>query len=457
MHRVITKANQVTRTEPRLSESVGVVTDDAALDRSQSGSADSHQRLSERDHAGRRFNRRALFTGGAVGVGIGGVLGALGTLGASAALGTAVAPGMPGENATATFGAEALTCHGPHQAGIVTPPGAHIRYVAYQLRPEVDASSLQRLFRLLTGDIEGLTSGESPLADPEPELAERPARLSITVGVGQALVDRVDPSKRPGWLAPLPAFALDQLAQGYDGGDLLLVIQSDDVLPLAHAHRMLHRDVLGFAEPLWSQQGFRQARGADESGRTMRNLMGQIDGTANPDPHVDDFDSLVWLGHDEGWLEGGSAFVLRRIRMELDTWDMVDRPGREASVGRRLADGSPLSAPEGASDEHTPADFTAKDSLGLSAISVAAHIRRAHSTNASERIFRRAVNYDDGYEAGLLFGCYQQNPLQQFVPIQQRLDDADMLNEWVTHVGSSVFAMLPGFAQGETLGQSLFA
>jgi dye decolorizing peroxidase len=220
---------------------------------------------------------------------------------------------------------------------------------------------------------------------------------------------------------------------------------------------MLHRDLLGFAEPLWSQQGFRTARGADESGRTMRNLMGQVDGTVNPAPSDDDFASLVWLGADSGWLAGGSALVLRRIRMELDTWDMVDRPGREASIGRRLSDGSPLSAAENKSDEHTPADFGAKNERGFSAIPVAAHIRRAHSVDPSERIFRRAANYDDGAESGLLFACYQRDPLEQFVPIQRRLDEADVLNEWVTHVGSSVFAVLPGFERGQLLGQSLFA
>ena len=409
----------------------------------------------------RHFDRRALLTGGAVGVGLGGALGALGTLagiggfGDIGGFGKPDAPGISGEDRT--FGADTLPCHGTHQAGVTTAPGAHIRFVAYQLRPEVDATALQRMFRVLTGDIEGLTSGDSPLADPEPELAARPAGLTITVGVGPELVNRVRPNECPKWLAPLPAFSRDQLGGGYDGGDLLLIVQADDTMPIAHAHRMLHRDLLGFAEPLWSQQGFRTARGADESGRTMRNLMGQVDGTVNPAPSDDDFASLVWLGADSGWLAGGSALVLRRIRMELDTWDMVDRPGREASIGRRLSDGSPLSAAENKSDEHTPADFGAKNERGFSAIPVAAHIRRAHSVDPSERIFRRAANYDDGAESGLLFACYQRDPLEQFVPIQRRLDEADVLNEWVTHVGSSVFAVLPGFERGQLLGQSLFA
>jgi len=415
-----------------------------------------------------RIARRSLLTGGAVGLGIGGLLGAGGTLGAGAGwrLQRAALPGVATGTGTVHsvgldgllpgFGGESLPCHGVHQSGITTPPGAHIRFVAYTLRPEVDRDALLRMFRVLTDDVEGLSSGKGPLADPEPELASRPARLSITVGVGPELVDRVDAAKRPDWLAPLPAFSRDELGQGFDGGDLLLIVQADDLTAVAHAARMLDRDLAGFADVLWSQQGFRQARGAEDDGRTMRNLMGQVDGTENPSPEADDFDSLVWLGSDAGWLEGGSAFVLRRIRMELDTWDMVDRPGREASIGRRLSDGSPLSTPAENATEHTPSDFDAKDSLGFSLIPTTSHIRRAHSEDPRERIFRRAVNYDEGDESGLLFACYQRDPLTQFVPIQQRLDEVDMLNTWITHVGSCVFAILPGFEAGEVIGRSLF-
>lgn len=415
-----------------------------------------------------KLGRRALLTGGALGAGLGAVLGAGGALGIGAAR-RAADPPPPGAAAAAEtepslgtggelpgFGGESLPCHGPHQAGIVTVPAAHTLYAAYRLLADTDADALRRMFRVLTGDIEGLTSGGAPLADPEPELAARPARLTVTVGVGPDLVGRAGAS-RPAWLAPLPAFTRDRLSGDFDGGDLLIIVESDDLIPISHAARMLDRDLAGFVEPLWRQRGFRRARGSEGDGTTMRNLMGQVDGTVNPSPAEPDFDALVWLGSEAGWLAGGSALVLRRIRMELDTWDEVDRPGREQAVGRRLTDGAPLSAPPPSGDggEHTPADFEARDARGLSVIPMAAHIRRAHSTDRAERIFRRAANYDDGSEAGLLFACYQRDPLAQFVPIQRRLDEADLLNEWVTHVGSAVFAILPGFQPGERIGASL--
>lgn len=413
------------------------------------------------------IDRRALLTGGGLGFGLGAVLGAGGALalGARPAVPATPTPGAAAAESVTSLGdggdlpgfaGEALPCHGLHQAGITTTPAAHVHYAAYRLREGTDAAAIRRLFRLLTGDIEGLTSGLAPLADPEPELAARPARLTVTVGVGAELVRRVG-ATMPAWLGPLPAFSRDELGSGFDGGDLLLTLQSDDSTSISHAARMLGRDLASFAEPLWLQRGFRQARGAEADGTSMRNLMGQVEGTVNPEPADEDFDALVWLGAESGWLAGGSAFVLRRIRMELDTWDMVDRPGREQTIGRRLSNGSPLSAPASTATEHTPVDFEVKNANGLPIISAAAHVRRAHSENPDERIFRRAVNYDDGGEAGLLFGCYQHDPLQQFVPIQQRLDDADLLNEWVTHTGSAVFAMLPGFKRGGMLGETLFA
>lgn len=415
-------------------------------------------------------SRRALLTGGAVGAGIGVLLGGAGGIAGGFALAEkqqadapslfdpSVVPSLGDAGEHPGFGGESLPCHGKHQAGVVTVPGAHARFVSYSLREETDRDALHRLMRLITGDVEALTAGAAPLADPEAELAARPARLTITVGVGQGFVDRVSPATRPEWLAPLPKFDHDELGHGFDGGDLLLYIQADDPLPVAHAARMLHRDIDRFATLEWTQQGFRQSRGAEAPGATMRNLMGQVDGTVNPSPDTDeDFESLLWVTSADGpaWLTGGSAFVLRRIRMELDTWDQVDRPAREESIGRTLPDGAPITNPHGG--EHAAADFEARNALGFTVIGSAAHIRRAHSTDPSERIVRRTFNYDDGVESGLLFGCFQRDPNRQFVPIQQRLDEADLLNIWVTHTGSAVFAILPGFVPGETLGSALFA
>ncbi|MEU3017446.1 Dyp-type peroxidase [Nocardiopsis sp. NPDC007018] len=345
--------------------------------------------------------------------------------------------------------------HGGQQAGVATPPQAHARFVGVDLREDVDADGVRRLLTLLSDDASRLTQGRHALADTEPELAGAPAALTVTLGFGPGLVERIDPRSVPSWLGPLPPFATDRLEDRWSHGDLLLQVCCDDPITLSHAVRMLLKDTRAFGTVRWSQEGFRRSYGAEPEGTTMRNLMGQVDGTVNPAPSDDDFGPLVWCGDEApGWLRGGTALVLRRISMDLDEWDRLDRPGREDSVGRRLGDGAPLTG----GNEHDEPDLDAVTPLGFPVIAEYAHVRRARSEDPDERIFRRAYNYESDAEgdAGLLFACYQRDPERQFVPIQRRLDELDLLNEWITHVGSAVFAVPPGCGEGGFVGQSLF-
>src|SRR5690606_27113488 len=56
--------------------------------------------------------------------------------------------GTPADADERLFGSEAITATGPHQAGITTVPVAHVRYLAFMLRPETDRDALVRLFRI---------------------------------------------------------------------------------------------------------------------------------------------------------------------------------------------------------------------------------------------------------------------------------------------------------------------
>ncbi|WP_313358072.1 Dyp-type peroxidase, partial [Microbacterium sp.] len=276
-------------------------------------------------------------------------------------------------------------------------------------------------------------------------------------GIALALVpaDRVLASEHA-WLAPLPPFSIDRLRPEFTGGDLLIQIAADDPMSVAHTARMLLKDARGFAAVHGVQHGFRQAHGTVAPGTTMRNLFGQVDGTANPRPGDADFDMVVWS--TDGWLAGGTGMVVRRIRMNLDTWDEVDRGAREFAVGRRLDTGAPLTGGE----EHDEPDFAAKDRLGFPVIYDLAHIRRARSADPGERIFRRAYNYDvpstdpDSLsESGLLFISFQADVARQFTPMQERLAKADLLNIWTTPIGSAVFAVPPGCAPDGYIGETL--
>ena len=414
--------------------------------------------MAARESAGGGFSHRQLLLGGAAAAGAG----AATALGAEAAWRASAAGGGSGATSATAVGDAVVPFHGEHQAGIATPPQAHALFVALDLLPEADASALRRLMRILSDDAARLARGEPALADSEPELALVPARLTVTFGFGPGFVARAVGSASasasvPAWLRPLPPFSIDRLQSAWSDGDLLIQFGADDPVTLAHAARMLLKDARSFGTVRWSQRGFRRAAGAEASGTTMRNLFGQVDGTVNPAPGSADFDEVVWVGEGPRWLRGGTGMVLRRVAMDLDGWDRIDRPGREFAVGRRLATGAPLTGEA----EHDEPDFEAVSKLGFPIISEVSHLRRSRSEDPRERIFRRAFNYDDApvgasvSDAGLLFASYQADVDRQFVPIQRRLDEADLLNEWTTPIGSAVFALPPGCDEGGYVGETL--
>lgn len=397
--------------------------------------------------------RHVLFGGAAAGLG---ALAAAGTQIAGA--GRAPGPGAdPAEDGSNGAGSEAF--HGERQAGISTAPQAHGVFVALDLLPGTTRERVRALLRLLSDDAANLTRGKPALADTEDELAILPARLTVTFGFGPGLVRAVDPARTPAWLKPLPAFSIDRLVPEFSDGDLLLQICADDPLTVAHAQRMLMKDSRSFATVRWVQLGFRRAYGTERKGTTMRNLLGQVDGTANPAPNGPDFDRVVWGdAQTPAWIPDGTSLVIRRIAMNLDKWDELDRSGREETVGRKLSNGAPLTGTR----EHDEPDFTALDPIGFPVIADVSHLRRARSEDPAERIFRRAYNYDTapGPEAvsdsGLIFASYQADVDRQFIPIQRRLDELDILNQWTTPVGSAVFAIPPGCRPGGFIGEQLF-
>ncbi|WP_454132298.1 Dyp-type peroxidase [Microbacterium lacticum] len=383
--------------------------------------------------------------------------GAVASVGAATAIGVDYALNQQATAAPASVplnGAEAVPFHGVHQAGIDTDAQAHAAFVALDLRDSTDRDALVRMMGILTDDAARLTQGTPALADSEPELAVSPARLTVTFGFGPGFVARAN-GNAPTWLGPLPAFSIDRLQPEYSDGDLLIQIAADDPLTVAHTTRMLLKDSRSFATVRWTQHGFRRAYGSVAPGTTMRNLFGQVDGTTNPKPGTTDFDTVVWA--TTGWLAGGTSTVIRRTHMDLDKWDRLDRSGREQSVGRTLNNGAPLTGAK----EHDEPDFTATTAIGFPVIPEFSHLRRARSENTAERIFRRAYNYDNTptgeqiSDSGLIFVSYQADVAAQFTPIQQRLADLDLLNEWTVPIGSAVFAIPPGCDPDGFIGDTL--
>lgn len=391
--------------------------------------------------------RQFLFGGAVAGVG------AAAAIGIDLALNQNQSPVEAGASVPLN-GDTVVPFYGVHQAGIDTDAQSNGTFIALDLHDDVDRDGLRRLMRILTDDASRLTQGIPALADSEPELAATPARLTVTFGFGPRFVERAQGSG-PAWLRPLPAFTIDRLQPEFSDGDLLIQLAADDPITLAHAVRMMLKDTRSFTEVRWVQQGFRQGYGSVAPGTTMRNLFGQVDGTTNPKPGTTDFDALVW--NTSGWLTGGTSMVVRRIHMDLDKWDRLDRPGREQSVGRNLTNGAPLTG----TNEHDEPDFTATTAIGFPVIPEFSHVRRSRSDDTRQRIFRRAYNYDippgngSVSDSGLIFVSFQADVDAQFTPLQKRLDELDLLNEWTVPIGSAVFAIPPGCAEGGYIGETL--
>ena len=123
-------------------------------------------------------NRRRLLTGGAAALAAGAALTQCG----AAQSATPVADG---------FGGSTETFHGTHQGGITTAPQAHALFIALDLAPDGGRGvreTLTAVLKLWSADAARLTQGRPALADTEPELAGRPARLTVGVGLGLSLI-----------------------------------------------------------------------------------------------------------------------------------------------------------------------------------------------------------------------------------------------------------------------------
>ena len=403
--------------------------------------------------AGGISRRRLLGTAGATGL----VLGAAGGAAGYAARPAEATP-------LSSLGAGEVMFHGKHQPGIVQRLQARGHLVAFDLAAGAGRKEAAALLRRWSETARRLMAGEAAQQeDTGVALDAGPSSLTVTFGFGHSFFARTGLEKqRPVALDPLPEFSSDRLDKARSNGDLWVQIGADDALVAFHALRAIQKDAGRAAKVRWQMNGFNRSPGATAHPMTARNLMGQVDGTRNPKPTDADFDRRIFVpesgAQDPAWMANGSYAVVRRIRMLLDDWEQLPVTAQEQVIGRRKADGAPLTG----GTETTEMDLEKTDRAGNLVVPLDAHARITRpDQNGGAAILRRPFSYHDGIgpdgvpDAGLLFICWQADPLRGFVPLQRKLDRGDALSRYIRHEASGLFAVPGGAAEGEYVGQRL--
>jgi deferrochelatase/peroxidase EfeB len=413
-------------------------------------------------------SRRGLLGGGVAAAGVAGAF---------------AAGRLTGED-DATAGAPAsYPFRGERQAGIVTPAQDRLHFAALDVTTD-DRAELIDLLKRWTDAAERMTQGRAagpvgptqgsvyaPPDDTGEAIGLPPSRLTITFGFGPTLFvdehgkDRFGiADRKPAALEPLPHFSGDMLEPARTGGDLCIQACADDPQVAVHAIRNLVRMGFGTTAVRWSQLGFGRTSTTSTSQETPRNLFGFKDGTANikaEDTAL--LDDHVWVADGDDpkaeWLVGGSYVVTRRINQTIEVWDRQPLGDQQDFIGRTKDTGAPLSG----GGEFTEPDFDLQGSDGP-IIPKDAHVRVVHHEyNGGARILRRGYNFVDGTDAigglnaGLFFIAYLRDPRTHFIPLQRRMAAHDALMEYLKFTGQAVFAVPPGAADGEYVGQALFA
>ncbi|MFG3022859.1 iron uptake transporter deferrochelatase/peroxidase subunit [Streptomyces sp. NPDC048254] len=399
-------------------------------------------------------SRRALLgTAGATGL----VLGAAG-----AGVGYAAAPAQA--TPLSSVGSGRAMFHGKHQPGITEGLQARGHLIAFDLAAGAGRKEAAALLRRWSTTAERLMAGEAMTQDDTDVARDAgPSSLTITFGFGNSFFARTGLEKqRPSALDPLPDFSSDHLDRARSNGDLWVQIGADDALVAFHALRAVQKDAGSAAKVRWQMNGFNRTPGATAHPMTARNLMGQLDGTRNPKPADSDFDQRIFVpasgSNGPAWMANGSYAVVRRIRILLDDWEKLSLAAQEDVIGRKKSNGAPLSG----GTETTAMDLEKARADGEYVVPINAHARITRpDQNGGAAILRRPFSYHDGIDAdgtpdaGLLFVCWQADPLRGFVPVQRKLDRGDALSQYIRHEASGLFAVPGGAADGEYVGQRL--
>ena len=409
---------------------------------------------------------RRNFLKGLGGLGIAGGAAAI-TAGTLTSSGAAAATDIPTDPRL-----PAVPFHGVHQAGILTPaPPAAIFAVC-----DLTTNDRREVVELHAVDHHGRPAddGGRRAARPRSRRAtdrQRSARDGRSCGrahgdrrrrgVGLRRPIRAWPPHKPKRLTPMRTFPNDNLDPTQTHGDLVLQICAGHRDTTLRALRLISKHTRGGMQLRYRVDGFISPPAP--SG-TPRNQLGFKDGIANPPVTADTAlaDRLVWAASRRARLGG---------RRQLPR--AADHPDVRRVLGPRLA--------QRAGEDDRPAPRLGRSTrrqrrdrhTGICARTRTAPSSRSTPTSGlsnprtpatdDSRILRRGYNYDRGddsngnLDVGLVFNCFQQDPVRQFEATQRRLIDEPLV-DYISPTGGGYFFTLPGVRDvHDWYGRTLFA
>jgi putative iron-dependent peroxidase len=153
-------------------------------------------------------------------------------------------------------------------------------------------------------------------------------RLSCVAGIGRELWDRLGLASRPSELKSFVPIQGPVHAAPATPGDILFHIRSERPDLCFEFERIL-LDQLGASVTMVDEvTGFRYF--------DARDLLGFVDGTANPTSH--DLHDSALVGDEDPDFAGGSYVVVQKYLHDLGAWKKIATPLQEEIIGRTKID-----------------------------------------------------------------------------------------------------------------------
>ena len=179
--------------------------------------------------------------------------------------------------------------------------------------------------------------GEETIADLLPDLAglrrsvgfrAPDARLSLVVGIGATLWDRLFDAPRPAGLHPFRELRGPVHSAPSTPGDLFFHIRADRMDMCFELARLIVDRLGPGVRVIEEIHGFKSF---DE-----RDLLGFVDGTENPEGRA--AAAAVLIGDEDPDNAGGSYLIVQKYLHDLEGWDGLTTEQQEAAIGRTKLD-----------------------------------------------------------------------------------------------------------------------